>query len=69
MTEAILVDGTVVGRALPPRGREVLRVRFDRTFASPGTYRLRAIFRPAQAVESPTSNAGSLPVRASGGPR
>ena len=69
VTEAMLVDGTVVGRAIPPRGREVLRVRFDRTFASPGTYRLRAIFRPAQAVESPTSNAVSLPVRASGGPR
>lgn len=69
VTDVMLVDRTAVGRAIPPRGREVVRVRFDRTFASSGTYRLRAIFRPAQAVESPTSNTVSLPVRAPGGPR
>jgi hypothetical protein len=41
----------------------VLRVRFDRTFASPGTYRLRAIYRPAGAVERPASPEVQLTVR------
>ena len=63
VTKSMLVDGST-GAAIPPRGQSVLRVRFDRTFASPGTYRLRAIFRPAEAVEDPTSAPLSLTVRA-----
>ena len=47
-------QGTGLG-AIPPRGSQAVRVRFERTFASPGTYRLRAVYRPAGAVESPTS--------------
>ncbi len=63
VTDAMLVDGFGGSRAIPPRDRSVLRVRFDRTFASPGTYRLRVVFRPAEAVEDPTSAALSLTVR------
>jgi hypothetical protein len=63
VSEAMLVDGGGSGRSLPPRGRLVLRVRFERTFASPGTYRLRAIYRPAGAVDEGASPDLVLPVR------
>lgn len=62
VTDSMLVDEAVADRTVPAHGRAVLRVRFDRTFASPGTYRLRAIFRPAEAVESPTSASISVTV-------
>lgn len=64
VTDSMLVGGPASAQSIPPRGKSVLPVRFDRTFASPGTYRLRAIFRPADAVESPTSAPLSLSVRA-----
>lgn len=64
VTDSMLVGGPASAQPIPPRGKAVLPVRFDRTFASPGTYRLRAIFRPADAVESPTSAPLSLSVRA-----
>lgn len=69
VTEAMIVDGDASGRAVPPRGRAILRVRFDRALALPGAYRLRAIFRPAERVESPTSPSISLTVRESDAPR
>ena len=49
--------------AIPPRGEAVVRVQFERTFASPGTYRLRAVYRPADAVEPPRSPEALLTVR------
>ena len=63
VSEAMLVGGGGSGRSLPPRGRLVLRVRFEHTFASPGTYRLRAIYRPACAVDEGASPELVLPVR------
>ena len=69
VTDAMIEGPAAGGRAIPPRGRDVLRVRFDRAFASAGAYRLRAIFRPAAAVESPTSDSITLVVRATGGTR
>jgi ferric-dicitrate binding protein FerR (iron transport regulator) len=48
---------------IPPRGEVVVRVQFERTFASPGTYRLRAVYRPADAVEPPRSPEALLTVR------
>ncbi len=63
VAEKMLVDGGGSGRSLPPRGRLVLRVRFEHTFASPGTYRLRAIYRPAGAVDEGASPELVLPVR------
>ncbi len=63
VSEAMLVEGGGSGRSLPPRGRLVLRVRFEHTFASPGTYRLRAIYRPAGAVDEGASPELVLPVR------
>ncbi len=49
--------------AIPPRGEAVVRVQFERTFASPGAYRLRAVYRPADAVEPPRSPEALLTVR------
>ncbi|MBL9087557.1 MAG: FecR domain-containing protein [Planctomycetia bacterium] len=49
--------------AIPPRGEVVVRVQFERTFASPGAYRLRAVYRPADAVEPPRSPEALLTVR------
>jgi len=49
--------------AVPPRGTTVVRVQFQRTFASPGAYRLRAVYRPADAVEPPRSPEALLTVR------
>ncbi|MFO0933274.1 MAG: FecR domain-containing protein [Planctomycetota bacterium] len=48
---------------IPPRGEAVVRVQFERTFASPGAYRLRAVYRPADAVEPPRSPEALLTVR------
>lgn len=62
VTEAMRLPGGPAS-AIPPRGRVVLRVQFDRTFTSPGTYRLRAVFRPADAVDPPRSADVSLHVR------
>jgi hypothetical protein len=49
--------------AIPPRGEAVVRVQFERTFATPGAYRLRAVYRPADAVEPPRSPEALLTVR------
>jgi len=43
------------GTEIPPHGRATVRVRLDHAFASPGTYRLRAVYRVPGAVESPAS--------------
>jgi hypothetical protein len=51
------------GTAIAPRSRVALRVRFDRMFASPGTYRLRAVYRAADAVQSPESPEVTVTVR------
>jgi hypothetical protein len=56
-------DGTGTGAAIAPRSRVSLRVRFDHTFASPGTYRLRAVYRAADAVQSPESPEVTVTVR------
>ena len=63
VTDAMVLTENPFGRAIPPHGSLVLRVRFERTFASPGTYRLRAVYRPAGEVESPTSPEVVMEVR------
>jgi hypothetical protein len=48
---------------IPPRGKASGGVRFDTTFASPGTYRLRAVVQPAGTTDQPRSDELVLEVR------
>jgi hypothetical protein len=63
VTADLLVSDDPPPTAIAPRGETSIRVRFDRTFASPGTYRLRAVYRPGGAVERPASPEVQLTVR------
>jgi hypothetical protein len=63
VTESMVLERGGPGTAIPPRGRAVVRIRFDHTFASTGTYRLRAVYRPADAVDAPASPETTLTVR------
>ena len=55
VTDEALVDGARTGGAIPPRGKVAVRVRFSHVFDGPGTYRCRAVYRPADAVDPPAS--------------
>ena len=63
VTADLLVAEDPPPTAIPPRGETSIRVRFDRTFASPGTYRLRAVYRPGGALERPASPEVQVTVR------
>jgi hypothetical protein len=63
VTESMILETGGPGTAIAPRERAVIRVRFDHTFASPGTYRLRAVYRSADAVDAPASPETTVTVR------
>ena len=63
VTSSMWVGFDRLKAGIPPRGRTTARVRFDRTFASPGTYRLRAVVQPAGTTDQPASDVLVLEVR------
>jgi hypothetical protein len=63
VTPSMEVDPERLKAGIPPRGKTFLGLRFDTTFASKGTYRLRAVVQPAGTTEQPRSEELVLEVR------
>ena len=63
VTSSMWVGFDRLQAGIPPRGRAVAGVRFDTTFSSPGTYRLRAVVQPAGTTDQPASSELVLEVR------